>query len=112
MNTMKKFMYSQLTELAIATIKVNNAMEHLSSDETTDVYVFEQVWGSTALGFGGWGGSSMTPAWTHVVKTSNGKYHVFFNGSHAYTVENPTEKFKEDLSRHCMGSIADAKTDY
>lgn len=112
MNTMKKFFYDQLTELAIATIKVNSAMEHLSNDEVTNVFVFEQMWGSTALGFGGWGGTSMTTAWTHVVNTSNGQYHVFFDGRHAYTIENPTEKFKEDLSKQRMGSIVDAKTDY
>lgn len=101
-----------LTDLAISTIKVNDIMQRHKEVGIFEVYVFEQTWGSTALGFDGIGGSALTTAWTHVVMTSDGKYHVFFNGRHAYSIENPTEKFKEDLEKRFMVSIKEAKEQY
>ena len=101
-----------LTDLAISTIKVNDIMQRHKEVGIFEVYVFEQTWGSTALGFDGIGGSSLTAAWTHVVMTTDGKYHVFFNGRHAYSIENPTEKFKEDLEKRFMVSIKEAKEQY
>lgn len=96
-----------LTDLAISTIKVND-IEY----DICEVYVFEQTWESTALGFGSIGGSALTTDWTHVVMTSDGKYHVFFNGEYAYSIENPTDKFKSDLANRYMLSIQEAKDKY
>lgn len=67
-----------LSELAISTIKVNDYLSSYKIVDVMDVFVFEQVWGSTALGFGGWGGSTMTSAWTHVVATYEGGVHCLF----------------------------------
>lgn len=101
-----------LTDLAISTIKVNDIMQRNKEAGIFEVYVFEQTWESTALGFGGIGGSAITTAWTHVVMTSDGKYHVFFNGRHAYSIENPTDKFKSDLANHYMLSVQAAQEKY
>lgn len=101
-----------LTDLAIASILVNDVMLRQKGVGIFEVYVFEQTWESTALGFGSIGGSSMTTAWTHVVLTSDGKYHVFFDGRHAYSIENPTDKFKSDLANRYMLSIQEAKDKY
>lgn len=52
------------------------------------VYVFEQTWGSTALGFGGMGGQAMTTANTIVLIPINNHQDcfVYFAGRFAYSV--------------------------
>lgn len=62
------------------------------------MYMFPQVWGSTALGFEGIGGCALTTAYTVVVCDEENKlYGVFFDERPAYLVENPSEVFFEDL---------------
>lgn len=60
--------------------------------------VFVQTWGSTALGFGGIGGSAMTDAYTVVLRsTYNNEYLVYFNGVFAYKLIKPNKQFFEDI---------------
>jgi len=68
--------------------------------------MFNQTWGSTALGFGGWGGSAMTDAYTTVIeeKTTN-IYGVFFGERFAYYIENPNQVFFNDIKNHNMKLI-------
>lgn len=102
-----------LSKLSIATINVNDYISNkYNLSEVAQVFVFEQVWGSTSLGFDGIGGSTMTSAWTHVVSTYYGKHHVFFNGRHAYTVDSANEKFMDDLMKQNMKSVNDAMKCY
>ena len=105
-------MENQLSELAISTIKVNDHLFSHKIVDTIKVYVFEQTWGSTALGFGGWGAPTITNAWTHVVSTYGGKFLVFFNGRHAYTVDSATETFMGDLEKRSMKSVDEALSYY
>ena len=72
-----------------------------------DMYTFEQVWGSTSLGFGGIGGQAMTTARTYVFVPINGSRtcFVYFAGKFAYKV-NYSEKFMEDVSKCNMASVA------
>lgn len=72
-----------------------------------DMYTFEQVWGSTSLGFGGIGGQAMTTARTYVFVPINGsrKCFVYFAGKFAYKV-NYSEEFMEDVSKCNMASVA------
>lgn len=71
-----------------------------------DMYTFEQVWGSTALGFGGIGGQAMTTARTYVFIPIDGskKCFVYFAGRFAYAVDY-SEKFMEDVSKGNMASV-------
>lgn len=63
-----------------------------------DVYAFTQMWGSTALGFGGIGGQAMTKALTTVFYDSYNDFGaVFFDGGLAYAYKNPSGKFFEDI---------------
>ena len=64
-----------------------------------ELYTFEQVWGSTALGFGGIGGQALTPARTYVFVSinCNQKCFVYFAGRFAYAVDY-SEGFMEDVS--------------
>ena len=79
--------------------------EHPTLDDFTP-YVFEQTWGSTALGFGGIGGQAMTPAMTYVFipMEINQKCFVYFAGRFAYAVDY-SEKFMEDVLKRNMAAV-------
>ena len=69
------------------------------------------MWGSTALGFGGMGGSAMTTAYTTVIVCDQNAA-VFFAGRHAYSIDNFDASFKEDLAKHIMPSVDTATERY
>ena len=56
-------------------------------EEDVDVFVFQQLWGSTALGYGGLGGAAMTYAYTVVVSTRSQACVYFGRGRLAYRVD-------------------------
>ena len=63
--------------------------------------VFMQTWGSTALGFGGWGGQAITSAYTTVIQNlDTGYVGVFFGEGLAYIIKNSNDKFCKDLQHH------------
>lgn len=72
-----------------------------------ELHTFEQVWGSTALGFGGIGGQTMTSARTYVFVpvNCNQKCFVYFAGRFAYAV-NYSQKFMDDVLKGNMASVA------
>lgn len=75
--------------------------------------VFPQVWGSTALGFGGIGGQALTKAYTTVVHENfTDAYVVFFGNRAAYMVDDAKEAFFEDLRKRDMASVAEAQKKY
>ena len=71
-----------------------------------ELYTFNQLWGSTALGFDGFGGSAMTPATTYVFVPVGveQKCFVYFAGRFAYSADL-SEAFKEDLRNHNMEPV-------
>ena len=71
--------------------------------------VFPQVWGSTALGFGGIGGQAMTAAYTTVVEDAyEGFYSVFFGERLAYLIQNPSDVFFADMYKCNMKPVSQA----
>lgn len=77
--------------------------------DTLDYSMFTQTWGSTALGFGGMGGASVTRACVVIVHTTQRhRACVYFGGRHAYTVDNPNDVFFEDMSKRRMVDVKDA----
>ena len=79
------------------------------------IYMFEQIWGSTALGFPGVGGSAMTEATTYVLipkKENTDCAHVYFGPQFAYKVNNLTDVFMKDLENHSMASVMEASSRY
>lgn len=89
-----------------------NAVKSLGVDyKYTDLSlrVFPQVWGSTALGFGGIGGQAMTAAYTTVVEDAyEGFYSVFFGERLAYLIQNPSDIFFEDMYKCNMKPVSQA----
>ncbi len=105
---------TELLKLSIELIHIADDLRHrlktINFDEG-DVYIFEQIWASTALGFGGCGGSTMTSATTCVFipeynscpeKYVN-KAFVYFGGRFAYSADI-CERLKEDIRKHNMAS--------
>lgn len=90
--------------------------------------VFPQTWASTALGFGGVGGSAMTIAYTtvfhaffksrsltetNVVNPDPEAHAVFFDGRFAYLLTgDPNPKFFDDINNRKMASVEVARARY
>ena len=91
--------------------------------------VFNQTWGSTALGFGGCGGSAMTDAYTTVVRVHFSPksstetnvihklpdfYGVYFDGRFAYQVydDEVSDLFFQDLTARHMVDVQSAASRY
>ena len=70
-----------------------------------EIVIFEQMWGSTALGFDGCGGQAMTKANTYVFipVTCHQDCFVYFGARLAYHVPY-SEVFMEDVRNHRMAS--------
>lgn len=66
-----------------------------------EIFAFPQLWGSTALGYDGFGGSVMTTAYT--IALYDKEYNVarvYFGGTRlAYEIKNPNDLFFKDLQR-------------
>jgi hypothetical protein len=74
-----------------------------------ELYTFNQMWGSTALGFGGIGGQAMTNARTYVFvpETCNQKCFVYFGGRFAYKADY-CENLVEDIRKQNMAPVHQA----
>lgn len=71
---------------------------------------FIQLWGSTATGWDGWGGSAMTFEYTSVVFEVNScSYGIYFGDKLAYLVFTPNEIFFKDLKEQNMASVFESK---
>ena len=82
----------------------------LHAHQIDSVEVFQQIWGSTALGFDGMGGNATTTANTILV-TANGHCAVYFGSRFAYLVDcrDGDEWFIEARSKQGMPSVRRAK---
>lgn len=91
---------------------VHRSADSMVRPSASDVFIthFQQMWGSTALGFGGMGGAAMTECYTTVIWLRDGSVAaVFFDGRHAYSVDNPNKIFFDDVYKFSVESIRGAK---
>lgn len=86
-----------------------NEKPHPTIDDF-ELHTFEQIWGSTALGFGGIGGQAMTTARTYVFVsiTCNQKCFVYFAGRFAYATDY-SSVFIDDVRKGNMEPVARSK---
>lgn len=91
-------------------ISIYQDIQHrISPGIALTLHDFDQTWASTALGFGGVGGSAMTTARTYVLIPYSAQdwAFVYFGGRFAY--RTPTnDRFWEDLKNHQMASVAES----
>jgi hypothetical protein len=77
-----------------------------------EVYSFPQMWGSTALGFGGIGGAAMTKAQTTIVLPEDrSAAHVYFNSRFAYTIDARIGGLAEEISKIIDKRVAPSSPD-
>lgn len=82
--------------------KLVNEMK-ASYNQDAKYIIFEQLWGSTACGYGTIGGSAMTLADTLIVYIENGPARVYFGSERlAYEIKAPNKIFWDDAKNKCM----------
>ena len=76
------------------------------SQDAFELYIFPQIWGSTALGFGGMGGNKTTTATTYVLMpmVDGEDCIVYFAGRFAYKVPYSTV-FRDDVAEQRMEPV-------
>jgi len=75
--------------------------ENKSYSDDISYYIFPQIWGSTALGYGGIGGQAITSSHTIVLYDEClNIVWVSFGGRVAYKIKDPAQCFWEDLYKH------------
>ena len=85
------------------------AIRHLEARNLEVVGMFVQMWGSTALGFGGIGGAAMTESYTVILRHEN-RWAICFGGRLAYCIDKPNlENIHADLKAKSMASVCDAR---
>lgn len=90
--------------------RLNYSLSKLSPRiDDFDMYTFEQVWGSTSLGFGGIGGQAMTSENTYVFvpRIEGQECFVYFGGKLAYSVPY-CEQLMEDIKNQRVASVAES----
>lgn len=99
-------MIQQLTEIS----RQLNDEFHLGYNyDEGKLYDFDQRWGSTALGFDGYGGSAITTERTYVfIPDSRNVAYVFFGSEFAYTA-NLNDAFRKDLAQHNMAAVRESE---
>ena len=107
-------MPNQLTEIAREVLSIESDIPYrfdCSKEKPTvndfEIYTFEQTWGSTALGFGGYGGQAMTSARTYVFVPiyCNQKCFVYFGSRFAYAVPY-SNVLMEDINKQQMEPVS------
>ena len=117
-------MSNKLTDLAIETLLIEKdipfRIDYSKEDplykfniDDFDIYIFSQTWGSTALGFDGFGGQVMTTANTCVLipKSCNQDCFVYFAGRFAYSVPC-SSIFADDVRNYRVVGVEDISKYY
>ena len=88
---------------------IEEDMRRMDPEKEFDIYMFEQTWGSTTLGFGGMGGQAITGETTFVLIPYDREVaYVFFGANFAYKIDGYNDLFKEDLRKHRMVSVRES----
>ena len=110
-------MSNKLTQIAREILAIEEDLQYrlqclkgLVSIDDFEMHTFEQTWGSTALGFYGIGGQTLTTARTYVFVPENDREEcfVYFSGRFAYMV-NWSSEFMNDVYSRKMPSVVQAE---
>ena len=110
-------MANKLTQIAREILEIEEDLQYRlqclkgsASIDDFEMHTFEQVWRSTALGFGGIGEQTFTTARTYVFIPQNDREEcfVYFAGRFAYMVDWCSE-FSDDVYLGKMPSVTRAE---
>ena len=86
----------------------NSKLDNDICSNKYNLFVFEQVWPNTTIGFPEFGKEIETTAFTIViVSQSTNKCLVYFNGRFAYAIPY-NEKVKQDIDNKNMASVVNS----
>lgn len=108
-NQFSPFTYKNRDWAAYRKDKTIKEIELSRRPEHYDVELFScfaQTWGSTALGFGGMGGTAMTPDYTTIVRF-NREYCVYFGGRFAYKIDGPNDEFFQAIKHRSLAPVSE-----
>ena len=97
-------------------LRKRRSHENTTDYDKGDLYDFDQMWGSTALGFGGCGGSAMTIERTYVFiphlipfpdKKQEEKAFVYFGDKFAYEC-GVNDRLRSDIINHDIASVMES----
>lgn len=111
-NARRENMSNKLTKMARELLAIEEDLPFRLKDRyhhtinDFDIRIFEQIWGSTALGFPGMGGQAMTTANTYVLIPINidSPCFVYFAGRFAYSVDY-SQEFMEDVRKESVEAV-------
>src|SRR4051794_27802749 len=93
------------SSLELQAVLLDAASKGVDLYQADGLYTFPQVWGSTALGFGGLGGQMITSAQTWVIQNDQ-NYLVYFGGCFAYEIHSKDRaKAREWLIQQRMPTV-------
>lgn len=102
----------RLLKMARDLISITEYLQSKGVPTDGNLYDFNQLWATTALGFGGVGGSAMTWARTYVfIPRGIEQAYVFFGGIFAYATKYGSklnDRFWEDVKNCQMASVAES----
>ena len=107
-------MPNQLTNMAHEVLSIESDIPYRfdrSNENPTvndfEIYTFNQTWGSTTLGFCGYGGQAITSARTYVFVPiyCNQKCFVYFGSRFAYAVPY-SDVLMEDINKQQMEPVS------
>jgi hypothetical protein len=78
-------------------------------EEVEVIAMFPQIWDSSALGFDGIGASSMTSAYTVVLRHAGGEALVYFDGCFAYRIARPSPRLIEDIAAMALAPVGESE---
>jgi len=82
--------------------KINKILEDFAKEENCNneditFYIFPQTWGSTSLGYGGWGGQAITQSHTIIFYNEHNNNALISYGGEFIRVDNPNREFFDDI---------------
>lgn len=100
-----------LTEMAKELLIINEDLPWRFNSADTKISDFElhnfnQIWGSTSLGFGGIGGQAITQARTYVFVPliDDEQCYIYFAGRFAYSAPY-CERLMNDIKGNCVAAV-------
>lgn len=111
-------LYSDFKEFEYTTLDIKDKKTQIKKKRKVEkrdlkrIFVFEQTWGGTALGFGGLNCNVITKAYVVCIEGPAMDFLVYFGGRLAYHIEKPNQAFFEDVKKYQMVDTKDGKNKY
>ena len=100
---------SKLINMAMQLLSIYEDIKYRTDETDFEIHDFDQIWGSTALGFPGMGGQAITceRTWVLIPESTYDCAYVYFGGRFAYKA-SMSDRFVDDLRNKHMASVMES----